>query len=157
MKLKRGLVMTSLVAVTSVSLTGCGLSVDSLKLPKPNSSAEGYEVTASFDNALNLPNDAKVKAGGNDIGSVVGISTKNYEAAITMKIRKEVVIPEGTTAELRQATPLGDVFISLTPPEPDKAGPPIKDGGHINRKDTKAAATVEELLSQASMLTTVVR
>ncbi|WP_162141402.1 MlaD family protein [Smaragdicoccus niigatensis] len=144
--------MTSLVAVTSVTVAGCGLSVSDLPMPKPNPAGEGYTITADFDNALNLPTDAKVKSGGADIGSVENISTKNYKASVEMKIKKEVILPEGTTAELRQATPLGDVFISLTLPPADQAGPPIKDGGRLDNTHTKAAATVEELLSQASIL-----
>ncbi|MCE5289186.1 MAG: MCE family protein [Nocardiaceae bacterium] len=152
MKLRQGLIITSLVAVTSVTVTGCGLSVSDLPLPKPGATTTGYTVNASFENALNLPTDAKVKSGGADIGTVTKITVRNYEATVQMEIHDDVKLPEGTTAELRQATPLGDVFISLTPPPADQAGPPIKDGGTLDKAHTKAAATVEELLSQASIL-----
>lgn len=152
MRIRKRLAATALIAATSTTIASCGLGVEDLALPKPDPSEGGYTVTANFDTALNLPTDAKVKSGGNDIGVVRNISTQNFEAQVEMQIREDVEIPEGTVAELRQATPLGDVFISLNPPALGEAGPPIKDGGKLEREYTKAGTTVEQLLSQASLL-----
>ena len=43
---------------------------------------------------------------------------RNYTAVTTLRIMDGVRLPVGTTAELRSATPLGDVFIAVKPPTP---------------------------------------
>ena len=59
----------------------------------------------------------------------------------------------GSTAELRSATPLGDVFVALKPPTPlDPDAPLLKDGDTIGLESTTAAATVESVLSSAAIL-----
>ena len=60
---------------------------------------------------------------------------------------------EGKHAELRSATPLGDVFVALKPPFPaDPGAPLLKDGDTIGLESTRAAATVESLLGSAAIL-----
>ena len=62
-------------------------------------------------------------------------------------------MPEGSTAELRSATPLGDVFVSIKPPTPVVPGARLLgDGDVIPLESTTAAATVESVLSSASIL-----
>lgn len=145
--------VVGLSVALSFAVAGCGgLNVANLPLPKPNPGAGGYVITASFDSVLNLPKDARVKVGGNNVGTVTSIKAVNYEAEVRMQIARGVVLPAGTTAELRQPTPLGDVFIALEAPLEPIAGQPLADGSHLDRASTKAGATVEELLTQASML-----
>ncbi|MEV6217443.1 MCE family protein [Nocardia sp. NPDC051833] len=106
-----------------------------------------------FDNALNLPNQAKVKIGGSDVGVVSAVAAKNFQAAVEMQISTSVVLPVGTTAELRQATPLGDVFIALSAPRASRLDAALlRDGDTIGRESTAAGATAEELLISVSML-----
>ena len=78
----------------------------------------GYRLTAVFSNALNLPANAKVKLAGADVGELESMVAKNYTAVTTLRIMDGVRLPRGTTAELRSATPLGDVFVSVRPPSP---------------------------------------
>ncbi|SLH72491.1 mce related protein [Mycobacteroides abscessus subsp. abscessus] len=60
MRIKARRALIALAAVTAVGTTsGCGLTVEDLPLPKP-----GYTLHAVFENALNLPDQAKVKIGG---------------------------------------------------------------------------------------------
>ncbi|MGV9800976.1 MCE family protein, partial [Mycobacterium sp. NPDC003449] len=62
-------------------------------------------------------------------------------------------LPLGSTAELRSATPLGDVFVALKPPAPADPGTPLlKQGDTIPLESTAAAATVESVLSSAAIL-----
>ncbi len=132
--------------------SGCGFTVESLPLPKPGTQGETYTVHAIFANALNLPDQAKVKIGGSDIGTVSHITTKNFQAIVDMTIRKDIDLPDNTTAELRQATPLGDVFVAVSRPQNSADEPPLKDGDTIGLESTSAGATVEELLLSVSML-----
>ena len=59
----------------------------------------------------------------------------------------------GSTAELRTATPLGDVFVSLRPSAdvPPNA-PMLRDGDTIGLESTAAASTVESVLGSAAVL-----
>lgn len=141
--------------VAAVLLTsGCSTNgLASLPLPAPGMTGGSYGLTAVFTNILNLPARAKVKLGGADIGEVDSMSTANYTAVVTMRIRSDVEIPKGTTVELRTATPLGDVFVALKPPRPAVPDAPLlRDGDTIGLDATTAAATVEAVLSSAAII-----
>jgi len=145
--------LIAIAAASGVAITsGCGFTVDKLPLPKPGVTGETYTLHAKFENALNLPDQAKVKIGGSDVGVVSNIQTKNFEAIVDLKISKDIELPAGSTAELRQATPLGDVFVAVSKLKADPGTPLLRDGDTMGRDKTSAGATVEELLISVSML-----
>jgi virulence factor Mce-like protein len=109
-------------------------------------------VNAVFADALNLPNQAHVKVGGSDVGVVTKIGTANFVANVAMKIRSDVVLPEGSTAELRQGTPLGDVYVAIALPAKQEGGGRLADGATIGLERTSAGASVEDLLTSVAML-----
>ncbi|MCX4091760.1 MCE family protein [Nocardia sp. alder85J] len=140
----------ALVLLTAAA-AGCAVSVD--RLPAPGPAGGTYTVTATFANALNLPTKAKVKLEGADVGEVTTMTAKDYTAVVTMRIGSGVLLPVGTTAELRSATPLGDVFVAVTPPEhPDPGAGVLHDGANIPLAATTAASTIEEVLARAALL-----
>ncbi|MGV0741319.1 MCE family protein [Mycolicibacterium sp. XJ870] len=138
-------------AVTAVVISGCSSGVEDLPLPAPGISGASYHLNAEFSNALNLPDRAKVRVGGADVGEVVSMAAKDYTAVVQMRIVDGIKLPAGTTAELRSATPLGDIFVSLVPPRTE-AGPALRDGDTIPLPATVAAATVEDVLASTTML-----
>ncbi|GEE03305.1 hypothetical protein nbrc107696_37510 [Gordonia spumicola] len=144
----RKVAATAVALVTTVSLAACGsipgLTVEQIPLPAPGGIGDAITVHATFDNALNLPVQAKVRLAGTDVGQVDDIVASNYKADVTMSVSTDVDIPVGTGAELRQATPLGDVFVALIPPKDTSKGM-VRDGGSLTGP-TSAAATVEDLL-----------
>lgn len=141
-----------MAALLGAALSGCSLSATDLPLPGLGVEGESYEVTAVFADALNLPDGAHVKLGGDDIGRVREIRPDRFDARVTMQLRADIRLPEGTTAELRQATPLGEVFVALHPPAGRAApgGPALKDGDVIDLARTDSAASVEDLLATLS-------
>ncbi|WP_419228491.1 MlaD family protein [Gordonia sp. CPCC 205515] len=138
----------ALMVATILSVSGCGLlpglTVEEIPLPAPGGIGDSIDVTATFDNALNLPSRAKVKLNGTDVGQVTDIVAKDYTAIVSMDVSKASKIPVGTGAELRQATPLGDVFVALLPPPGQPSGY-LSDGDALTGP-TSAAATVEDIL-----------
>jgi virulence factor Mce-like protein len=150
----RGVKSILAVAAAALITAGCGTNgLASLPLPAPGMGSGGYTLTAIFSNALNLPMNAKVKLAGADVGQVESMTARNYTAVTTLRIRNGVLLPRGSTAELRTATPLGDVFVALKPPVNDPADDPMLRGGDIIGLDsTAAAATVESVLSSAAIL-----
>ncbi|WP_433654570.1 MCE family protein [Nocardia sp. CA-128927] len=141
-----------LVVVAVVFTAGCGLTVEKLPLPKPGVSGETYTVHAVFENALNLPDQAKVKIGGSDVGVVSNIKTKNFQAVVDLTISKDIELPKDSTAELRQATPLGDVFVAVSKPKTEPGTQVLRNGDTLGLDKTSAGATVEQLLISISML-----
>ncbi len=148
MKPTKKIALAAVSLVTTVSLTACGalpgLTVEQIPLPSPGGLGDTIELHATFDNALNLPGQAKVRLGGTDVGEVADIVAKNYRADVTMNVSESIKVPVGTGAELRQATPLGDVFIALLPPAEASKG--YMRAGDTLSGPTSAAATVEDLL-----------
>ncbi|GAB3216954.1 MlaD family protein [Mycolicibacterium hippocampi] len=146
--------VATLALAACVSITGCATEgLASLPLPAPGGGSDGFMLTAVFSNALNLPAMAKVRLAGADIGQLESMEARNYTAVTTLRIRDGVQLPQGSTAELRSATPLGDVFVSIRPPDAVPAGTPLLgDGDTIPIESTTAAATVESVLSSAAIL-----
>jgi phospholipid/cholesterol/gamma-HCH transport system substrate-binding protein len=147
---KAGVAIAAAMVVTS----GCATNgLASLPLPAPGLGSGGYTLTAVFSNALNLPMNAKVKLAGADVGQVESMIARNYTAVTTLRIRDGVQLPQGSTAQLRTATPLGDVFVAVQPPDADPPNTPLlKNGDSIGLDSTAAAATVESVLSSAAIL-----
>ena len=144
---------TAVAALCIGTVSACSASLDRLPLPAPSVGAETYPIRAVFENALNLPAKAKVRLSGANVGEVETMTARDYTAVVTMQIASDVQIPEGTKAQLRSATPLGDVFVALTPPPGVvTGGPALKPGDEIPLESTAAAATVEEVLSTAALL-----
>ncbi len=143
-------------ALTACLLTlagsGCGTTVDDLPMPKPGIGGPGYVVHAQFRDALNLPGSAHVKIGGTDIGTVTSITASDFVADVQLLIRDDIDLPRGTVAELRQATPLGDMFVAITLPAAADSGPPLRSGDVIDLAHTSTAASVEQMMMSVSML-----
>lgn len=148
----RRTVVALAASISTLAAAGCGITVENLPLPKPGAGDETYTVHAVFENALNLPDQAKVKIGGSDVGVVTKIETKNFEAHVDLAIRTDIELPANSTAELRQATPLGDVFVAVSKPKSEPGQQVLKNGDTLSLDHTAAGATVEELLLSISML-----
>lgn len=146
--------VVAIVATTVLVSSGCGTNgLASLPLPAPGLGSAGYRLTAIFANALNLPMNAKVKLAGADVGQLESMVARNYTAVTTLRISAGVRLLQGSTAELRTATPLGDVFVALQPPRaPAPNAAMLHDGDTIGLGSTAASATVESLLSSAAVL-----
>lgn len=149
---RRKAVAAALSAVMVSS--GCASNgLASLPLPAPGIGGGGYLLNAVFSNALNLPAHAKVKLAGADVGQLESMVARNYTAMTTLRIMDGVRVPVGSTAELRSATPLGDVFVAIKPPNPRDPNVPLLKGGEtIGLPATRGAATVESVLSSAALL-----
>jgi phospholipid/cholesterol/gamma-HCH transport system substrate-binding protein len=144
---------SALVVGTVTLLSGCAVGLDRLPLPAPEASGDSYRLTAVFSNALNLPANAKVKLSGADIGEVDSIQAQDFTARVNMRIRSDVPLHAGATAELRSATLLGDEFVQIKPdPRQTSGSSLLRNGDLIPLTSTAAAPTVEELLNSMALL-----
>lgn len=146
-------ILVTVVTAAVLAVPGCGaLTVQDVPMPEPGIGGPGYTVRARFEDALNLPDRAHVKIGGTDIGVVTDISTTDFVADVDLLIREDIQLPRGTTAELRQATPLGDIFIAMTLPREDPNAALLREGDVIDIDHTGTGASVEELMVSVSLL-----
>lgn len=145
------MIRSAVAAVVAMTLAGCGGGLASVPLPAPGRVDGDITVVAVFSNAVNLPVKAKVKLNGADIGEVESIRAQDFFAHVTMKVSSHAPLFADTLAELRSATPLGDIFIAVRRgPSSDAA--PLRDGDVIPLEHTSSAATIEDVLGSAALL-----
>ncbi|WP_024800137.1 MlaD family protein [Nocardia sp. BMG51109] len=153
----------AMCAVTiAVAAAGCGFQAADVTVPGTGVDGPTYHLRIQFADVLNLPQGAKVIADGVPVGRLTRVTVVPPETDIPsrpghqgfvvaeVEIRRSVRLPVGTTAELRQETPLGDVHIALTEPaEPNRAQLP--PDSTIPLSDTTQSPTIEDILSRLSV------
>ncbi|WP_370246770.1 MCE family protein [Nocardioides sp.] len=129
--------------------TGCSTTLGDVPLPGTGVAGDTIEVQAEFAEALNLAQGATVKVNGVDSGKVQGVGVADFRATADMLVSTDAQLREGATARLRYTTPLGELYVDVTNPA---EGPLLDDGDLLTLADTSTAPTVENALSQASLL-----
>lgn len=144
--------LTALTVVTlALACSACGLSLQAL--PKPGGiSGPSYAIKAVFANALNLPTQARVLIGADQVGQVSAIGTSHFKADLTLTIKGNVKIPVGTTAQILFVDPLGDEFIQLHTPLGSPHGPYLKPGSTLSERDTDSAPSIADTLAALGTL-----
>lgn len=137
------------VALVAVLLSGCGTTMRDLPIPGTGVAGDTIEVTARFEDALNLAEGAPVKVNGVDMGKVEGITVEDFAAEATLTLEADAGLREGATARLRYTTPLGELFVDVTNPAD---GAELADGAVLDLAATETAPSVEDALAQASLL-----
>jgi len=145
---RRGAVLTVVLAVV-LGVTGCGTTASDLPLPGTRAPEGSYEVTAVFDDALNLEVGAQVRVNGLPVGTVTRLGTRDFRAEVVMALDPDVELTSDATARLRSTTALGELFVQLAPAG---SGEPLGDGDELAPSQTSVAATVEDSLAAASLL-----
>jgi phospholipid/cholesterol/gamma-HCH transport system substrate-binding protein len=126
---------------------GCALSLQSL--PKlSGTSGATYPVHAVFANVLNLPDDAQVRLGAEVIGDVSSISTRDYQADLTLSIEQSI----------RFDNPLGEEYVLVQAPPSAPATTTsgasrfLQPGASIAETDTSTAPSVEDTFGALSLV-----
>lgn len=155
--MKRLVVAVLVVIATVFAAGGCAFNPAEVPVPGTKVSGDKYKLNIEFANVLNLPPGAKVIANGVQVGDLSsvrvvdpaaagsGSSDKGYVVA-TVEVKDTVKFPTTTKAELRQATPLGDVHIALLQPT-DTSGPMFEPDSTIPLSQTSQTAQVEDTLA----------
>jgi phospholipid/cholesterol/gamma-HCH transport system substrate-binding protein len=142
-----------LLAAVLIGLTAaCSLDPTRLPVPGAYTPHHTYRIKIQFSSVLNLPARAKVDSGGVQIGVLDHVQLDGATAVAYVDMSGDSKLPSNTRAELRQATPLGDIYIALVPPEDRSAAAVLRDGDTIPLRNTAPADNVEDVLRSVSNL-----
>lgn len=141
-----------LAGAAAAGLSGCGF--DPTRIPVPGATVSGptYRVHIQFANALNLPARANVVADGVKVGNLSAVTLIDPDGArpgyvvADVDITTNVRLPTATTAQLRQDTVLGDIYIALATP-PAAEGPSLGDNATLPLAQTRPAIQVEDMMA----------
>jgi phospholipid/cholesterol/gamma-HCH transport system substrate-binding protein len=147
------LLLTSVTALAMAgSLTACEGIYD---LPLPGGAATGkdaYHVTVEFADVLDLVPQSAVKVNDVTVGAVDSVHLDGWHARVSLRLRKDVRLPDNAVAELRQTSLLGEKFVSLSPPKTEAPQGRLKDGDTIPLPRSGRNPEVEEVLSALSLI-----
>ncbi|TCJ30827.1 MCE family protein [Nocardioides jejuensis] len=139
---------TAALAGVGLLVSGCGFTAGDLARAN-NSRGDGYLVSLAVPDALNLPDGSPVRIGGVSVGKVDSVKAKNYEAIVTLKIKKETHLTDQAKVRLRYTTALGEMYVQI---EPSSSGTPLQGGEMLARTQSETAPSVEDALASASLL-----
>lgn len=139
-------------------LTGCGLGKDLYNTPLPGGADVGDDpmtVTVDFHDVVDLVPQSSVKVENIAVGrvSTIKLNPDGRSARATLVVRRDVDLPDGTTARLQQTSLLGEKYVALLrPAEGEEGQGSLKSGAHIPIQDTTQIAEVEQVLGALSLV-----
>ncbi len=143
-------------------LGGCSFP-DVHDLPLPGNEVtveEGFQISADFEDVLNVVPRSTVRLGDIPIGQVESVTRTGWNARVTMRIRKDVELPADTEAEIRQSSLLGEKYVELSAPQTSDTDDEPTSSGRLADQDvipidrTGRNPEVEEVLGALSLLLT---
>jgi phospholipid/cholesterol/gamma-HCH transport system substrate-binding protein len=147
------------VLMVALVMSGCSFNgVYDLPLPGNKvSKDEGFLIRAEFADALNVVPRSSVMVADVPVGQVETVTRVGWHARVTMRVRKNVVLPDNAEAQIRQTSLLGEKFVALLPPT-SESGQASASTGRLGPGDvipmdrTGRNPEVEEVLGALSFL-----
>jgi phospholipid/cholesterol/gamma-HCH transport system substrate-binding protein len=137
-----------------VLLAGCDFD-GAYDLPLPGSPVdadEAYQVTAEFEDVLNVVPRSPVMVDDVVVGEVTEVERVGWHAKVTLRIREDVVLPDNAIADIRQVSLLGEKYVALEEPSEQEPIGRLEEGENIDLAVTGRNPEVEEVLGALSFL-----
>jgi phospholipid/cholesterol/gamma-HCH transport system substrate-binding protein len=152
----RRLLLATLAAAT-MAVSGCSSFTGIYDIPMPGGADVGdhpFTVKARFKDVLDLVPQSGVKVNEVPVGRVesIQLAPDGWTAEVTMLVNGNVDLPANALAMLRQSSLLGEKYVELSPPPPDKATGRLADNALIPIERTNRNTDIEEVLGALSML-----
>jgi len=147
---RRPALVATAAVLGALVLSGC----EAYDLPLPGSPVdkdESFEVTAEFNDVLQLVPRSPVKVNDVTVGEVTDIRRIGWHAEATLRIRDDVTLPGNVFADIRQTSLLGEKYVSLQPAEGAEQGR-LEDGDTIGLQSTGRNPELEEVLGALAFL-----
>lgn len=139
-------------AASTLLLSGCSFSPYELPLPGgADLGSDPYTVTVQFRDVLDLVPQSAVRVDDIAVGKVTKIRLDGWTATATLKINRDVELPDNAEAQIRQTSLLGEKFVSLAPPTTGGVGQ-LGNGDRIPLDRSGRNPDIEEVLGAASLL-----
>jgi phospholipid/cholesterol/gamma-HCH transport system substrate-binding protein len=135
----------------AITLSAC----EAYDLPLPGSPVDkdhAFEITAEFDDVLNLVPRSPVKVNDVTVGEVVEVERTGWNAAVRLRIQDDVDLPENVVADIRQTSLLGEKYVALEAPGGERASGELSDGDDIPLSRTGRNPELEEVLGALAFL-----
>jgi len=132
-------------------LSGC----EAYDLPLPGSPVDedqSFEVTAEFQDVLNLVPRSPVKVNDVTVGEVTEVERTGWNATVTLRVQDDVDLPENAIADIRQTSLLGEKYVALEAPPDSEATGALSDGDEIPLDRTGRNPELEEVLGALAFL-----
>ncbi|QXJ23662.1 MCE family protein [Actinomadura graeca] len=155
---RRARLLGAAAAAVAAALSGCSFGgVDTLPLPGgPDLGSDPRTVRIEFANVLDLVPQSVVKVNDVSVGKVEKIDlaggTGGWHAVVTVKLRRDVRLPDNATATIGQTSLLGEKYVALAPPANRPATGELGSGDLIPLARTTRTTEIEEVLSAMSLL-----
>ena len=144
------------LVVAALGLSACDFD-GAYDLPLPGHEVDAddaFEVTAYFQDVLNVVPRSPVKVDDVTVGEVKDVERSGWNAKVTLLVRKDVDLPDNAIADIRQVSLLGEKYIALEAPTTGAAADRLSDGDTIELAATGRNPEVEEVLGALSYLLT---
>lgn len=149
--MKRAMRSIAAIILAGMLPSCAALSVNAL--PQPGKTySDGHQIVIEFENALNLPDRARVVLDGTTVGVVTSVVATSRYAEVTARIDPHVSVPSNIHPVLQQATVLGDIYVAFERPETDDQAVPILGlGARIPLAQTATPAPLESTIANLAM------
>lgn len=121
------------------------ISVDAIEKP--------YTLHADFSNAFGVGPNAEVTYRGVPYGLVTSVDRRPGGVRVNMKVKKDLKVPEGSTAQVLRKSAIGEPYVDFEPPQGFTGGGPyLAAKAVIPQERTSVPLEFSELLRSASNL-----
>jgi phospholipid/cholesterol/gamma-HCH transport system substrate-binding protein len=158
---RRARLLGAAAIAATAALSGCSFNgVSSLPLPGgPDLGSDPITVKIEFANVLDLVPQSAVKVNDVSVGKVEDIKLEGgtpgqggWHALVTVKMRRDVNLPDNSLATVGQTSLLGEKFVQLEPPRYEAPNGRLGTGDLIPLNRTSRGTEIEEVLSAMSLL-----
>ena len=151
---RRAAIVLVVLVVILVGLTGCRFEgVSALPLPGAVGVGPGaYAVQVELADVGTLKPNAQVKVGEVAVGTVTGLSTRNWHAVATVSLGEDVRLPANAVAAVGQNSLLGASYLEMSGPQDEAPVGTLVAGTVIPLARTKAYPSTEQVLAATSVV-----
>jgi phospholipid/cholesterol/gamma-HCH transport system substrate-binding protein len=148
--------LAGVVALTALPLMSCSDWQGANSLPAvPGTQGKGagaYTIQAQMPDVDRIERNSRVRVGDVTVGNVTKIERQGWHALVTMKLNRDVDLPQNATAAVGQTSLLGSLHIELAPPIDVAPTGKLHEGSLIPLESSGAYPTTEQALAAVSML-----
>ncbi|HWU21720.1 MAG TPA: MCE family protein [Nocardioides sp.] len=141
------------VVLVGLTASGCQIQPNDNTLPGQVAvGSDGYTVTVHFNQVENLVPNSTVQKDDVTIGTVASIDEEDWQAVVTLRLRKDVPLSKDVTFSIGQKTLLGAQYVDVTDPAGARSTARLQDGTVVPAAQTGSYPSTEQVLGGVALL-----